>query len=172
MSDQEAELSGVLRNDAAKALMRLLCLSRLSRPDLSFVVCRLASNVSRWSKWDDRPLHRVVSYLNTISYRCCGSVSDGHMPVLHAYSDADFASCPWSAKSTSGKMLGIKTGESFFQFSGRAESKAAWQDRHQGQKLSPSERLCMEKHYTSRKLWNTSLSSASPQCLNRTTKQS
>ena len=109
--------SGVLQIDAAKALMRLLRLSRLSRPDLSFAVCRLASNVSRWSKWDDRQLHRVVSYFKTtISYLCCGSVSYGYMPVPHAYSDADFASCPWSAKSTSGIMLGITTGEFFHSF--------------------------------------------------------
>ena len=44
MSDEEAEQWGVLHNDAAKALMRLLWRSRLNRPDLSFIVCRLASS--------------------------------------------------------------------------------------------------------------------------------
>ena len=76
MQDEEAEKQGELHRDAAKALMRLLWLSRLSRPDLSFIIGRLASNVSRWSKWDDRQLHRVVSYLkHTISLMCCGLVS-------------------------------------------------------------------------------------------------
>ena len=40
-------------------------LARLSRPDLAFMVGRLASNVSRWSQWDDRQLLPVISYLNT-----------------------------------------------------------------------------------------------------------
>ena len=159
MTDEEAEQSGVLQNDAAKALMRLLWLSRLSRPDLSFIVCRLASNVTRWSKWDDPQLHRVISYLkSTISHRCCGSVSFGHSPVLHAYSDADFASCPWSAKSTSGITLGIMTGESFFP--------VFWQSRKQSSvarstpeaEIIAFSQLCSVKRYTSKKPWNTFLS--------------
>ena len=62
VTDQEAEEQGVLHNQASKVLMRLLWLSRLSRPDLSFITGRLASNVSRWSRWDDRQLSRVISY--------------------------------------------------------------------------------------------------------------
>lgn len=58
MTDEEAEQSGVLQNDAAKTLMRLLWLSRLSRPDLAFIVCRLASNVSQWSKPKSSPRPR------------------------------------------------------------------------------------------------------------------
>ena len=124
MTDEEAEQWGELQNDAAKALMRLLWLSRLSRPDISFIVCRLASNVSRWSKWDDRQLHRVMCYLKcTLNSCCCGSITYGETPVIHAYSDADFASCPWTAKSTSGIMLGIKTGDSFYPL--------FWQSRKQ-----------------------------------------
>ena len=38
MQDEEAEKQGELHRDAAKALMRLLWLSRLSRPDLSFII--------------------------------------------------------------------------------------------------------------------------------------
>ena len=33
---------------------------------------------------------------------------------MRAYSDADFASCPWTAKSTSGIVIGVQTGEAFF----------------------------------------------------------
>ena len=124
MTDEEAEQQGVLQQDAAKVLMRLLWLSRLSRSDISFVVSRLAANVSRWSRWDDRQLHRLVWYLHhTVSHRCCGSVQFGHSPVVHAYSDADFASCPWTGKSTSGILIGIKTGDEFFP--------VFWQSRKQ-----------------------------------------
>ena len=59
MSDEEVDQQGWLHKDAAKALMRLLWLSRLSRPDIFFIVRRLAANVSRWSRWVDRQLHRL-----------------------------------------------------------------------------------------------------------------
>ena len=96
MTDEEAEQWGVLHHDAAKALMRLLWLSRLSRPDLAFIICRLASNLSRWRKWDDRQLHRIICYVKrALNSCCCGSISFGHKPLIHAFSDADFASCPW-----------------------------------------------------------------------------
>ena len=124
MQDEEAEKQGELHRDAAKALMRLLWLSRLSRPDLSFIIGRLASNVSRWSKWDDRQLHRVVSYFkHTISLMCFGRVSYGHKPELYVYTDADFAACPWTARSTTGIFIGVKTGDSLFPIH--------WQSRKQ-----------------------------------------
>ena len=59
----------------------------------------------------------------TLNSCCCGSITYGETPVIHAYSDADFASCPWTAKSTSGIMLGIKTGDSFYPL--------FWQSRKQ-----------------------------------------
>ena len=49
-----------------------------------------------------------------IHHRCCGKVSYSHGPVLRAYSDSDFASCPWTAKSTSGIVVGVQTGSAFF----------------------------------------------------------
>ena len=126
MSDEEADEQGWRHKDAAKALMRLLWLSRLSRPEVSFIVCRLAANVSRWSRWDDRQLHRLVSYIHhTHTYRCCGKVSYGHGPVVRAFCDADFASCPWTAKSTSGIVIGVQTGERHFFFCfGNPKSRA------------------------------------------------
>ena len=33
---------------------------------------------------------------------------------MRAFSDTDFASCPWTAKSTSGIVIGVQTGEAFF----------------------------------------------------------
>ena len=124
MQDEEAEKQGELHRDAAKAFMRLLWLSRLSRPDLLFIIGGLASNVSRWSKWDDRQLHRVASYLkHTISLMCCGRVSYGHKPELYVYTDADFDACPWTARSTTGIFIGVKTGDSLFPIH--------WQSRKQ-----------------------------------------
>ena len=112
MLDKEAEEQGVLHGQAAKVLMRLLWLSRLSRPDLSFIIGRLASNTTRWSRWDDRQLLRVVSYLHSTSeFVTVAEVHYKCKPHIHTYTDADFAGCPWSAKSTSGIMICLVTGE-------------------------------------------------------------
>ena len=120
----DAEAQGILHNDAAKILTRLLWLSRLSRPDLSFLVGRLAANVSHWSRWGDRQKLRMISYLAcAATYQCCGKIAYGHTPVLLAYSNSDFASYPWSAKSTSGIMIGVRTGEAFYPIH--------WQSRKQ-----------------------------------------
>lgn len=112
MTDQEAGEQGVLHNQASKVLMRLLWLSRLSRPDLSFIIGRLAANVTRWSRWDDRQLLRVISYLHHSSeFVTVAAVQYNCKPEIHVYTDADFASCPWSAKSTTGIVICLITGD-------------------------------------------------------------
>ena len=114
MGDDELE-EGELHHLAARILMRLLWLSRLSRPDLAFIVGRLASRVTRWTRWEDRQLMRAISYLNsTIEHVCVGEISHEHPVEVVAYTDADFASCPFTAKSTSGVLIAIKTGECVF----------------------------------------------------------
>ena len=62
-SDQDFEEQGALHQVAAKILMNTLWLARLSRPDLSFIVARLATKISRWSRADDKQLFRLVCYL-------------------------------------------------------------------------------------------------------------
>ena len=67
MSDEEISQDGEMHAFAARVLMRCLWLSRLARPDLSFAVQRLASRVTRWTKWEDRQMLRLISYLNATS---------------------------------------------------------------------------------------------------------
>ena len=88
--------------------MRLLWLSRLTRPDLSFIVTRLASRVTSWTKFEDRQLHRCVSYLNSSTeVVLTGSVSHKGDVRLDVYTDADFAGCVHSVKSTSGLWVEV-----------------------------------------------------------------
>ena len=90
MIEEEASEQGMLEGYAAQVLMRLLWLARLSRPDLAFIVGRLASNVSRWSQWDDRQLLRVISYLNaTREYVTVGTVSHGFEPQILVYTGSE-----------------------------------------------------------------------------------
>ena len=116
VTDQELETTGDLHGTASRILMRALWLSRLARPDISFIITRLASKVSRWDKFDDRQLLRCISYLHHSSHVTLkGSVSQVDTACqLEVYTDADFASCPLSSKSTSGIFVVAKTGDCVF----------------------------------------------------------
>ena len=66
-TDEELAHEGEMHAFAARILMKCLWLSRLARPDISFAVQRLASRITRWTKWEDRQMLRLVSYLNSTS---------------------------------------------------------------------------------------------------------
>ena len=102
--------AGNVQPHASKVLMKALWLARLARLDIYFVVTRLASFVIRWTRWHDKVLHRLMSYLHAHPDLCMqASVAYDHTPSLHVYIDADFGSCPFTAKSTSGILIAIET---------------------------------------------------------------
>ena len=92
-TDQELESEGTMHPVASTILMRALWLARLARPDLAFIVTP--------------QLLRCMSYLcHTTNLTLQGTVSQtDESCVLEVFTDADFASCPYSAKSTSGVCL-------------------------------------------------------------------
>jgi len=101
----------VFYTHAAKVLMRCLWLSRLARLDLSFAVQRLASRVTRWTLWEDRQMLRFISYVHSIAdHMIQATVDPNKSPELVVYTDSGFASCPHTAKSTSGVVFILKTG--------------------------------------------------------------
>ena len=107
---------GVLHNHAAKVLMRCLWLSRLARPDLSFAAQRLATRVTRWTLWEDRQMLRLISYVHsTADHMIQATVDPNESPELVVYTDSGFASCPHTAKSTSGVVYLLKTGNARYQ---------------------------------------------------------
>jgi len=58
---------------------------------------------------------RLVSYLNsTCEYVMRAAVEPGQAPTLLVYTDSDFASCPYTSKSTSGVVYVLRTGSSHF----------------------------------------------------------
>ena len=83
---------------------------------------RLASRVASWTKFEDRQLHRCISYVNcTKDFILKGEVDHQSDPILEVFTDADFASCQHSAKGTSGLWIHIVTGSSIY-----------WQPKKQG----------------------------------------
>ena len=98
-SDEDLAHARELQKDASRILMRMLWLSRLSRPDLAFIITRLASRVTSWTRFEDRQLHRCISYINcTKDFVLKGEVDHKSDPILEVYTDADFASCQHSCK--------------------------------------------------------------------------
>ena len=112
MTDAEVASEGTIQPFAARILMQCLWISRLARPDISFAVQRLASRVTRWTAWEDRQTLRLISYLNSTEEFV--AKASGQMPEFLVYTDSDFASCPFTAKSTSGIVYILRTGSSCF----------------------------------------------------------
>ena len=109
------ETRGQLTESAARILMKVLWLARLSRPDLLVTSTTLASHVCSWSKNDDRRVHRLVGYiLNSVDHAMILCINDPPSELrLALYCDSDFAGCVDTSRSTSGYVLAVESPASF-----------------------------------------------------------
>ena len=113
MTDEELAKVGELSSIFSRILMRCLWLSRLARPDIAFIVQRLASCVTKWTHWEDRQTYRLISYLHATSEHVMKLTVHPHQPPsLCVFTESDFASCLYTAKSTSGIVYVLVSGES------------------------------------------------------------
>ena len=110
------EASGELAPNACKILMKALWLGRLARPDIVKPIGDMASCVQKWSRNNDKQLHRLICYINTTkTYRLVGQVGDDPRELhLALYVDADFAGEKSDAKSNSGGYLVLKGPNTLF----------------------------------------------------------
>ena len=115
MSAEESGQVGELSTYASRILMRCLWLSRRARPDIAFAVQRLASRVTRWTQWEDRQTYRLISYLHSTCDHVMKLTAElAALPSMHVYTDSDFSSCPYTAKSTSGIVYVVRAGQGCF----------------------------------------------------------
>ena len=100
--------------------MKILYCARMCRYDLLRAVNYLSSRVTKWSKRCDARLHRLVSYINdTKHFEMIGWVGDDPKDLrLGVWSDADFAGCKVTMRSTSGSFTAIIGPNTFFPMSG------------------------------------------------------
>ncbi len=86
------------------------------RYDLLGPVAYLASRVTKWSPRCDRQLRRLICYIAaTKNHRLHGYIGDPAGKLgLSLYSDADFAGCKITKRSTSGIFLAPTGPNSFF----------------------------------------------------------
>ena len=52
--------AGVLQPIACRVLMKVLYAARMSRFDLLRATCSLATHVTKWTRWCDKALHRLI----------------------------------------------------------------------------------------------------------------
>ena len=123
--DPENSPKGVLAPIASKVLMKVLYAARMARWDLLKPVGSLASRVTKWTPACDKQLHRLMCYLNcTQDVAMHGWVGDSMEDVwLELYTDADFAGCPDTLRSTSGVLLALVGPNTFFPLHGASKKQ-------------------------------------------------
>ena len=122
----EWEERGELAGEASKVLMKVLWAARLSRPDVIKAIGDLTRRVTKWSRADDKRLHRLMNYLWESREYCLKSrIADRQEDLrLVLYTDADHSSAVEDAKSTSGGLLCLEGPNSFWPLS--------WHSKRQG----------------------------------------
>ena len=108
-AEDDIDEGGELQPHAAKILMKVLYAARMYRFDLLKPVTYLASRITKWSKRCDLRLHRLMCYVNTTKdAELIGHIGDDASKIqLGVWSDADFAGCKVTMRSTSGTYMAL-----------------------------------------------------------------
>ena len=116
------EPTGELQTVAASILMRLLYAARYARFDLLRSIAGLARFIAYWDKECDKKLIRLVGYVKySLGYRQMGWIGNKREDLApHVYSDADFAGCPRTLRSTSGVQINLEGTHSCFPLQARS----------------------------------------------------
>ncbi len=119
--------TGALSKIACKVLMKIMYLARFARTDLLRAVGVLSTMITKWDTLCDRKLFRIIKYINgTSSWRQIGFVGDSPSELsLGLFSDADFAGCKASQRSTSGVFLALYGPHTFFPLSAQSKKQTA-----------------------------------------------
>ena len=98
-----------------------LWLARLPRPQIQGVIGVLASNVTKWSKNDDRRLERLSAYMQHNRTECLvGFIKDfPELLKLLLFVGADLCGDPDSTRLTSGMLLVLAGPNSWFPIARR-----------------------------------------------------
>lgn len=109
--DAIEKANGTLHTAASSVLMKIRCAARMARPDLLRSTTRLSSYDTKWSPYRGTPLHPLVCYIwSMLELMPEGCSSQRASPVLQvaSYSDADFAGCVGTQRSTTGGRLRLE----------------------------------------------------------------
>ena len=126
--DQDKEPKGILASCAASILMKLLYTARLARFDLLKAITTLASRLTTWTRRCDKQLTRLVDYVHSTAttMKLEGYIGDKPEDLrLQLFTDADFAGCLSTRKSTSGLFLALVGPHTFFPLTASSKKQTA-----------------------------------------------
>ena len=120
-------VSGELQSCAAKILMSVLYAARMARYDLLRAVGGLASMITKWTVECDKKLNHLMCYIDsTLAFRQFGWIGDPSSVLQpYCYTDADFAGCQETLRSTSGVHIALEGLRSRFPLSGCSKKQTA-----------------------------------------------
>ena len=118
---KEGEIGSVgeLSTVCSQIVLKCLYLARVGRPDILWSVNKLARAVTKWTKYCDKRLARLISYIhNTSEYRqYCYVGNTIQQCRLGLFQDSDFAGDVEDSKSTSAWVLCIFGSHTFVPIS-------------------------------------------------------
>ena len=100
---------GELSKVCSQIVLKCLYLARIGRPDILWLVNKLARSITKWTKACDKRLNRLISYIHhTCDYKQhCHVGNTAKQCRLGLFQDSDFAGDLEDSKSTSGGTLCI-----------------------------------------------------------------
>ena len=103
-------MHGQLQSCAAKIRMSVLYAVRMACYDLLRAVGGLASMITKWTVERDKKLHHRMCYIDsTLAFRQFGWIGDPSSVLQpYCYTDADFAGCQETLRSTSGVHMALE----------------------------------------------------------------
>ena len=116
---------GAIAASAASVLMKCLYAARMARFDLLRPVQGLAKYLTKWTKRQDDELFQLMCYINTTkSFKLVGWIGDEfHDLQAQMFSDADFAGCEATMRSTTGLHTRLVGCKSNFPISGQSKRR-------------------------------------------------
>merc|ERR1711911_68134 len=111
-NDDDKQLNVV----AASIIMTTMYAARMAKPELQRCIGALATQLTKWTDYEDRRLHRMMAYLHSrVEDMLVGFIADPPSELRIAlFTDADFAGDKKDFKSTSGVFMAIVGPQSFF----------------------------------------------------------
>ena len=105
--EEENQSVGDSSTVCSHVVLKCLYLARIGRPDILWSVNKLARAVTKWTKYCDKRLARLISYIHhTSEYRqYCYVGNTAQQCRLGLFQDSDFAGDLEDSKSTSGGVL-------------------------------------------------------------------
>ena len=125
--EEETKSVGEVSNTCSQIVLKCLYLARIGRPEILWLVNKLARSITQWTKACDKRLSRLISYIHhTCEYKqYCHVGNTAKQCRLGLFQDSDFAGDLEDSKSTSAGTLCIFGSHTFVPISWMCKKQTA-----------------------------------------------